>query len=476
MFTLTNKNNFLICLFFIGLNQVFAQIDFRSDGFGIYKTQKTSCLSDTHRKEIKKQLDRNKQVLKLPQNQYRDKILFSWPLKPTKDFEGFSYFTISNFVDHNKAFPRQVEDFNCGKRTYDTPDGYNHSGTDIALWPFAWELMEGDIIEVVAAAAGTIIGKEDGHFDKSCSLFNTEPWNAIYIEHADGTTAWYGHMKTNSLTPKNIGASIERGEYLGIVGSSGSSTAPHLHFEVYNAFDELLDPFVGACNGDIENSLWEEQVPYINSAINKLEVSRGLPSDLYCSEPSKSLDTSEFCTYDELFFISYLRDIQKGQILYHKIVRPDNTIFQEWESSIPDNQLDYFSASLMYQSFLFSEIIQGGDWLYIVEFLDKSYHQTFYICEKQNNTEPKSLRINNLYPNPSRNYFTLDLNVAANDHYEFEIRDLLGRSLFRISKELLQGDHEYSIPIAHLDQGVYILSIKDSISKKIISSRRVVKY
>lgn len=78
--------------------------------------------------------------------------------------------------------------------------------------------------------------------------------NGLYITHPDGTTSIYGHMhefapEIASLVEKrqyenesfsvNIVLEqgdfpVERGEYIGSVGNSGSSVAPHLHFEVRN--------------------------------------------------------------------------------------------------------------------------------------------------------------------------------------------------------------------------------------------------
>ena len=72
---------------------------------------------------------------------------------------------------------------------------------------------------------GLLVLGIDGSFDESCGA-NGRPWNAVYIEHFDGSVAWYGHLKKDSLTSKGIGDLVLAGEYLGIVGSSGSSTGP----------------------------------------------------------------------------------------------------------------------------------------------------------------------------------------------------------------------------------------------------------
>ena len=64
--------------------------------------------------------------------------------------------------------------------------------------------MDYDQVYVVAAAPGVIVFKQDGNFDRNCG-FTGDPWNAVYVQHADGSVAWYGHMKNGSLTPKAVG-------------------------------------------------------------------------------------------------------------------------------------------------------------------------------------------------------------------------------------------------------------------------------
>ncbi|MEK7718362.1 MAG: M23 family metallopeptidase [Bacteroidota bacterium] len=53
--------------------------------------------------------------------------------------------------------------------------------------------------------------------------------NIVLIDHGYGYETMYGHM---SRTNVKVGQSVHRGDVIGFVGSSGASTAPHLHYEV----------------------------------------------------------------------------------------------------------------------------------------------------------------------------------------------------------------------------------------------------
>lgn len=56
--------------------------------------------------------------------------------------------------------------------------------------------------------------------------------NMIIIQHPNGAKTLYGHMYKVATS---IGAKVSQGEIIGYVGSTGHSTGPHVHFEVFNA-------------------------------------------------------------------------------------------------------------------------------------------------------------------------------------------------------------------------------------------------
>jgi murein DD-endopeptidase MepM/ murein hydrolase activator NlpD len=53
--------------------------------------------------------------------------------------------------------------------------------------------------------------------------------NAIMIQHSNGDVTVYGHEEKVLVT---VGEKVKAGQLIGLVGSLGQSTGPHLHFEV----------------------------------------------------------------------------------------------------------------------------------------------------------------------------------------------------------------------------------------------------
>lgn len=270
----------------------------------------------------------------------------TWPVQAALHHPYRGFYGISNFVDHDPRFPDRLRDYQLGQRTYDTANGYNHQGVDIFNWPFLWETMASNGVQVVAADDGIILGKDDGHPDQSCSGW-TDPnamWNAVYLLHDDGTTGWYGHMKKGSTTQKPVGSRVQRGETIGIVGSSGISTGPHLHFELYDENDQLLDPFAGPGNTINATSYWLNQPDYLNSSLSAV-LTHGAPPVFGCADEEQSNLKDHFDAGEPVIVAVYFRD--QVQIPYTvQLLAPNGSVFREWTTEL--SGVEHYNASYWY--------------------------------------------------------------------------------------------------------------------------------
>jgi murein DD-endopeptidase MepM/ murein hydrolase activator NlpD len=156
------------------------------------------------------------------------------------------------YVDHDPG--GGARDHACGLKAYD-----GHGGVDILLRNFR---VQDTGVAVIAAADGTVTWVSDGLPDRNTTWEGTSGFgNAVEISHPGGSSTIYGHLRRGSVAVSR-GESVRRGALLGLVGSSGRSNWPHLHFEVRKG-GVSLDPFAGECSS--ARSLWANQLAYQNA-------------------------------------------------------------------------------------------------------------------------------------------------------------------------------------------------------------------
>ncbi len=194
-------------------------------------------------------------------------------------------------------------DINIDGVAYDCnlPGYVGHQGTDIVITEQA--MLDGTA--VLAASAGTVRWVFDGKFDQcpsghpdcqvpsddwfvpgqsngtrvctpeiECSngsfgcFYCFDGGNVVVIEHPDNPDVHatrYDHLKTNSIvvSPGDI---VSAGDKIAEAASAGRSTAPHLHFEVWDTgFYELADPWVGTCGPNTNKQFWKNDPPWASS-------------------------------------------------------------------------------------------------------------------------------------------------------------------------------------------------------------------
>lgn len=231
------------------------------------------CITSLQYESMRKRCNENAKLVndKIQLQKSNSVVLFGWPLQMANGANDCSNYAIGNFVDEGLG-TGIYNDYNCGNITYDT-----HHGTDFASWPYPFYKMDSNLVEVIAAAPGIIVDKVDGNFDKDCGISSTSP-NYMVIQHTDRSRTLFEHLKKFSLTTKVIGQSVVTGEFLAIAGSSGNSTLPHLHFEVWaDSTYTLVDSFFGPCNLFNPSSWWTVQEPYPTPTVLKVSTNGAVP-------------------------------------------------------------------------------------------------------------------------------------------------------------------------------------------------------
>lgn len=101
-----------------------------------------------------------------------------------------------------------------GDRSYEF-----HAGIDIGG-------ETGDVVAVPANGIVTEAGWKGGY------------GNMIEVDHGNGLKTRYGHLSRIGV---EVGAAVGRGQIIGLIGSTGRSTGPHLHYEL-RLFDKPINP------------------------------------------------------------------------------------------------------------------------------------------------------------------------------------------------------------------------------------------
>lgn len=114
-----------------------------------------------------------------------------------------------------------------------------NAGTVVASGSFVWP-AQGSItqyfawyhkaLDIANRAAPPILAADAGTVVVAGWVDNYGYGNRIVIDHGNGFRTLYGHL---SKIYVNVGQTVNRGDAIGQMGSTGRSTGTHLHFEVF---------------------------------------------------------------------------------------------------------------------------------------------------------------------------------------------------------------------------------------------------
>lgn len=169
---------------------------------------------------------------------------------PIEGDYGQDYFLV-NYTDWSVD---SVHDAHCGSKSYD-----GHFGSDFVIRNF----KQMDLgVNVLAAAPGKVCALLNYQFDRNKMAVSGGFGNYICIQHPNKYYSYYAHLKKNSAQV-NVGDMVVAGQVIAEVGSSGYSSDPHLHFELWYDSSFVVDPFSGNCGN--ANTLWLNQLDYVDS-------------------------------------------------------------------------------------------------------------------------------------------------------------------------------------------------------------------
>lgn len=127
---------------------------------------------------------------------------------------------------------------------------------------------------VHSVADGVVVRAQDGLPEQTPTIYprgvtaQDAGGNSLVVDLGGGRFAFYAHLQPGSLRVAE-GDSVRRGQVLGLLGNSGNSDAPHLHFHVMDGPSPLMSNglpytftrFTGQGRVASDDALWNAEVP-----------------------------------------------------------------------------------------------------------------------------------------------------------------------------------------------------------------------
>lgn len=115
-----------------------------------------------------------------------------------------------------------------------TPDAGAVTATGSFVWPAAGRVTQGysfyhRAIDIANRSGGSIVAADSGVVTVAGWVDNSGYGRRVMIDHGNGFVTLYAHLNATSV---QVGQRVNRGDFIGQMGSTGRSTGTHLHFEI----------------------------------------------------------------------------------------------------------------------------------------------------------------------------------------------------------------------------------------------------
>lgn len=254
---------------------------------------------------------------------------------------------VPNFVDLGG-----ITDFDCTRYTYE-----GHAGHDSTLRSFQEAYLG---VPVFAALDGTVIDIQDWEQDLN-TFARGLPSNYVLLDHGGTHNTWYFHLRRGSISVAP-GQFVPAGAQIGLTGSSGNSSWPHLHFE--SRFGQTFyEPSAGPCRPG--PSYWVNQIPVRRELyVRNLTLSDG-PFDGALGSPwDLARHTGTYVMGPRyVFFEVAFTNVPANSAYRIRYLRPDGTMAVDSNGTLGNP----FFREAWFWWYYYPTLDQLGQWRLLVE-------------------------------------------------------------------------------------------------------------
>lgn len=326
---------------------------------GAHPPSKCTCIPPAERAMVEEQIARHRTALGIPEGGVAGSGASPYSFYPMGGLRDQDA-THNNFVDLSPS--GSVLDFNCTSISYN-----GHQGIDTDIRSLA---AQGLGVPIFAALDGVVVYTRDGEPDgNSCVCGSGIPgWpqcptgtfgNAVILDHGGGHQTWYWHMKRSSVAV-SVGDTVLAGQQLGLVGSSGCSTGPHLHFESRLA-NLPFEPFHGPCNA--LSGAWVEQEP-LDLGLKVLSFATSRTSPGTSSWLNLPVSVQKALSDPFIYVWAHLGNLPASSTWQFRFFRPNGTLaFTGTTSPFQSGQNPFYRTSWWWWQLSVPELQQlAGTW------------------------------------------------------------------------------------------------------------------